>query len=144
MIKVYILVEALSKVKIDFTFNIDVDHIEDNSYFENLITKIKKDSFFKKIKFIKCDHFTISKYMRKSDLVVVPSVYPEQYGRVIQESVACGCLVIGSNVGAIPEIINDKDLIFEKGNSASLATLITNLNNKKFYKMKFKKLHSQI
>ena len=43
----HILVEALSKVKIDFTFNIDVDHIEDNSYFENLITKIKKDSFSK-------------------------------------------------------------------------------------------------
>ncbi len=140
----HILVTALSKVKFDFTLNIDVDHIEDNSYFENLITKAKKNSIFKNIKFIKCDHFTISKYMRKSDLVVVPSVYPEQYGRVIQESVACGCLAIGSNVGAIPEIINDKDLIFDTEDPTSLATLITKLNNKNFYKMKFKKLYSQI
>ena len=140
----HILVAALSKVKFDFILNIDVTHIEDNNYFENLINKIKKNFILKKIKFIKCDHFTISNYMRKSDLVVVPSVHSEQYGRVIQEAVACGSLVIGSNVGAIPEIIKDKDLIFEKENYGSLASLITKLNNKKFYEMKFKKLYSEI
>ena len=104
----------------------------------------RQNLIFKKIKFIKCDHFTISKYMSISDLIVVPSIYQEQYGRVIQEGVASGSLVIGSNVGAIPEIISDKDLIFERENHEALAILITKLNNKLFYKNKFKKLYNLI
>ena len=76
---------------------------------------------------IKCDHFQIAKFMSKSDLVVLPSIYEEQYGRVIQEAVACGSLVIGSNVGAISEIIKDKDLLFEKNNYNQLSNKINKL-----------------
>ena len=65
--------------------------------------------------------------MRQSDLVVIPSLYEEQYGRVIQESVACGALVIGSKVGAIPEIINDKDLLFIKNDHKDLSRKINRL-----------------
>ena len=100
---------------------------------------IKKNSFIKKKKKITCDHVSISNFMRKSDIVVIPSVYEEQYGRVIQESVACGSLVVGSNVGAIPEIIQDKDLIFESGNYEELAKKITKLKDKAIYQKKFKK-----
>ena len=52
--------------------------------------------------------------MSKCDLIILPSIYNEQYGRVIQEAVACGSLVLGSNVGAIEKIIGDKDLLFKK------------------------------
>ena len=44
--------------------------------------------------------------MKQSDLTIVPSEWNEQYGRVIQESAACGSIVIGSRIGAIPEILN--------------------------------------
>jgi len=82
--------------------------------------------------------------MSKSDLVVLPSVYEEQYGRVIQESVACGSLVIGSRVGAIPEIIKDNDLLFEKNNHKQLAAKINLLKNRKFYKNKINKIYKII
>ena len=45
--------------------------------------------------------------MRLSDIIVLPSLHEEQYGRVIQESAACGSIVIGSKIGAIPEILID-------------------------------------
>tara|TARA_B100001093_G_C26835509_1_gene1018155 strand:- start:716 stop:1822 length:1107 start_codon:yes stop_codon:yes gene_type:complete len=138
------LISAITKLDFDFKLNIDIDQIDDIDYFKDLINQCKQNLIFKKIKFIKCDHFTISKHMSVSDLIVVPSIYQEQYGRVIQEGVACGSLVIGSNAGAIPEIICDKDLIFEKENYKALATLITKLNNKLFYKNKFKRLYNLI
>ena len=50
--------------------------------------------------------------MRLSDIIVLPSLHEEQYGRVIQEAVACGNVAVGSNIGAIPEIIKDKHLLF--------------------------------
>ena len=82
--------------------------------------------------------------MRKSDLVVLPSLYEEQYGRVIQESVACGSLVIGSRVGAIPEIINDKDLLFTKNDHHELSKKINRLKNRNFFKNKLKNQYIKI
>ena len=46
--------------------------------------------------------------MRSSDIIVLPSLHEEQYGRVIQEGIACGNVAVGSNIGAIPEIIKDR------------------------------------
>ena len=54
--------------------------------------------------------------MKQSDLTIVPSEWNEQYGRVIQESAASGSIVIGSRVGAIPEIIIDEEFMFEPKN----------------------------
>jgi len=42
---------------------------------------------------------------RASDLVVVPSAWPEPFGRTIIESMACGIPVIASRIGGIPEIL---------------------------------------
>ena len=62
--------------------------------------------------------------MKQTDLAIVPSEWNEQYGRVIQESAACGSIVIGSRVGAIPEILISEDFIFEQGNIISLKNKI--------------------
>ena len=48
--------------------------------------------------------------MQKTNLTIVPSEWNEQYGRVIQEASVCGSVVIGSNIGAIPEILIKKNL----------------------------------
>ena len=80
-----------------------------------------------------------------SDLVVIPSEYEEQYGRIIQEAVASGTLVIGSNIGAISEIIDDQDLLFEPGNSIELGDKINQVYfDKNFRKVKYKNLHNKI
>ena len=79
--------------------------------------------------------------MKISDIVVIPSLHEEQYGRVIQEAVACGNVVIGSNIGAIPEIIKDKSLVFKPGDTRALTAIIKKLYNKSYYRKKFKKLY---
>lgn len=46
-------------------------------------------------------------YYSASDLLVIPSIHEEGFGRVILESLACGTPVIGSNRGAIPEAMDE-------------------------------------
>lgn len=60
----------------------------------------------------------IDDFYSKIDLLVIPSQttksWSEQYGRVIVEAMARGIIVIGSDSGAIPEIIGNSRLIFRQ------------------------------
>ena len=141
---IHILIKALEKIEFKFNFFLDIGHIEDKNYFKEILKNLKKILPSSYVNLINCNHFEIANFMSKSDLVVLPSVYEEQYGRVIQESVACGSLVIGSRVGAIPEIIKDNDLLFEKNNHKQLAAKINLLKNRKFYKNKINKIYKII
>lgn len=57
-----------------------------------------------------------------SDVVVVPSLWLEAFGRVVIEAMACGIPVIASRVGGIPEILTGRfqNYLFEPGNESSL------------------------
>ncbi len=63
--------------------------------------------------------------------LVLPSrttpVWKEQLGRVLLEAMASGIPVIGSDSGAIPEVIGDAGLIFPEGNASALALCLTRL-----------------
>ena len=134
---VHVLLKALKNIKIkNWRLYLDIDIIEDKSYYDYLINFFNKNFSPKKLIKVKSDHFNIAKIMSKMHLVVIPSIYNEQYGRVIQESVASGSLVIGSKIGGIPEIIKDDDLMFEPNNHNMLAKKINKLNSKKYYTSK--------
>jgi glycosyltransferase involved in cell wall biosynthesis len=45
-------------------------------------------------------------YYRASDILVVPSLWYEPFGRVVLEGAYNGCYVIGSDRGGIPEVID--------------------------------------
>ena len=45
-------------------------------------------------------------YYQAADLLAVPSLYEEAFGKVIIEALSCGTPVIGSNKGEIPSVIN--------------------------------------
>ncbi len=45
-------------------------------------------------------------YYSAANVLIVPSVHEEGFGRVIIESLACGTPVIGADRGAIPEALN--------------------------------------
>ncbi|MHB1347692.1 MAG: glycosyltransferase, partial [Candidatus Humimicrobiaceae bacterium] len=51
-----------------------------------------------------CD---ISNFLPKIDVLIVPSLWNEPFGRVIIEAYSFGVPVIGSNRGGIPELIED-------------------------------------
>lgn len=63
------------------------------------------------------------------NLLVLPSLttphWKEQFGHVLIEAMACEVAVIGSDSGAIPEIIGDAGLFFHEGNAKELAERIS-------------------
>jgi glycosyltransferase involved in cell wall biosynthesis len=60
---------------------------------------------------------------RAADVVAVPSHWPEPFGRVIVEAMACGRPVVASGVGGIPEILTGelKALLVPPADEAALA-----------------------
>ena len=65
------------------------------------------------------------------DVLVLPSLttekWKEQFGRVLIEAMSAKIPVIGSNSGAIPEVISDCGYIFEEGNINQLQKCILNV-----------------
>jgi glycosyltransferase involved in cell wall biosynthesis len=47
----------------------------------------------------------LSIWYNAADLLIIPSIYDEGFGRVIIEALACGTPVVGSKRGGIPEAI---------------------------------------
>ena len=61
----------------------------------------------------------VYEYMKKAKIIILPSKWEEAFGRVLIEGIANGTLVIGSNKGAIPEVLGNRDLYLfnvENGN----------------------------
>jgi glycosyltransferase involved in cell wall biosynthesis len=65
------------------------------------------------------------------DTLVLPSLtrpnWKEQFGRVLVEAMASGVPVIGSDSGAIPDVIGDAGLIVPEGDAQALAGAIQRL-----------------
>ncbi|MDP8254651.1 MAG: glycosyltransferase family 4 protein [Candidatus Alcyoniella australis] len=61
-----------------------------------------------------------------ADLFVLPSIAHEHFGLVILESIACGTPVVGSDVGAIPELLGgfDPTLVARGSDPDALAATI--------------------
>lgn len=72
-------------------------------------------------------------YLNCMDTLVLPSVttarWKEQFGRVLIEAQACEVPVVGSDSGAIPEVIGQAGLIFPEGNVPKLASRLRQLEN---------------
>jgi len=60
------------------------------------------------------------KLMENSDCLIVPSLCYENSPTVIYGAQAAGLKVIASNIGGIPEICTEHDLLFEPGNEQDL------------------------
>ena len=70
----------------------------------------------------------VANYLNAMDVLVLPSRttanWKEQFGRVLAEAMGCGVAVVGSDSGAIPEVIGDSGRIFPEGNAGALASII--------------------
>ena len=69
--------------------------------------------------------------MNAMDVLVLPSrttaTWKEQFGRVLIEAGACGLPVVGSDSGAIPEVIGDAGLTFPEGDIPAFAAALQSL-----------------
>ncbi len=70
-------------------------------------------------------------FFRQLDILMVPSLtrsnWKEQFGRVLIEAMACGTVPIGSDSGAIPNVIGDAGLITPEGDITALAHALRRL-----------------
>jgi glycosyltransferase involved in cell wall biosynthesis len=66
--------------------------------------------------------------LRAFDTLVLPSLttprWKEQYGRVLTEAMATGIPVVGSDSGAIPEVIGDAGIVTPEGDPIALAAAL--------------------
>jgi glycosyltransferase involved in cell wall biosynthesis len=73
----------------------------------------------------------VAAHMGRLDVLVLPSrtvpTWKEQFGRVLIEAMALGVAVVGSDCGAIPEVIGRPDLIFPEWDAEALAGLLERL-----------------
>ncbi|NJL45847.1 MAG: glycosyltransferase family 4 protein [Leptolyngbyaceae cyanobacterium SM2_3_12] len=64
-----------------------------------------------------------------SDITVVPSLWPEPFGRTLIEAMACGTPVVASAVGGMPEILTGpfEANLFPPGDAAALTDRLLRL-----------------
>jgi glycosyltransferase involved in cell wall biosynthesis len=69
----------------------------------------------------------LAKILQNNRIIVVPSRCEEGFGIVAMEGIACGCVVIGSSGGGLPEAIGPCGVTFPNGDAAALAKKIQSL-----------------
>jgi L-malate glycosyltransferase len=78
-------------------------------------------------------HEAIPSFLNKLDFFILPSkplktndgrVWEEQFGHVLIEAMACGTLTLGSDSGAIPEVLDDPSVTFKHSDVSDLANRI--------------------
>ena len=98
---------------------------------------VAKNSLERRVKFIgHIQHDQLAPYLNRATLFVRPSI-DEGLGIAFLESMACGTPTVGTDVGGIPEIIEDRKtgLIVPSANAPAVAAAISELLiNKRLYR----------
>lgn len=131
-----LLLEALPNLMSKYE-NLKVDLIGDKtlvdengvSYFSEFEAKYKKESWFKRINapgFVSEEELAAS--YKDCDIFVAPSRY-ESFGQIYIEAMASGKPVIGTDVGGIPEVVEDgvNGLLIENENANDLGQKLEKL-----------------
>jgi glycosyltransferase involved in cell wall biosynthesis len=105
------------------------DSIEKVEGFKSeIFEKVKSSGYSNNFSFLGFREDIIN-VMNCLDIVVVPSIEPEPFGRVVVEALGLGKFIVASNIGGIPELIDDKKtgFLFEPGNCNKLVDIINDI-----------------
>jgi glycosyltransferase involved in cell wall biosynthesis len=75
------------------------------------------------------DQDQVAKELQRHKVLVVPSVYTEPFGVVALEGAACGCWVLGSDGGGLPEAIGPAGMTFRRGDLTDLCDKLMKVLN---------------
>lgn len=99
------------------------------TYFENLVKRMRLEQSIQFLGNISNSHL-FSLY-ESCSIVVVPSIWPEAFGRVVAEAILHNRPIVASDIGGIPELIkgNTLGILVPPNNEKSLADAIISLAN---------------
>ncbi|PWT86453.1 MAG: glycosyl transferase family 1 [Acidobacteria bacterium] len=69
----------------------------------------------------------LARELNRHKVMLIPSLWQEPFGVVALEGIACGCVVVGSNKGGLPEAIGPCGMTFPNGDPAALANCLLKL-----------------
>jgi glycosyltransferase involved in cell wall biosynthesis len=79
-------------------------------------------------------HADVPRVLRGFDVLVLPSrtipTSQEHFGRVLIEGMAAGCVVIGTDSGAIPEVIDEAGIVVPEENPGALSEALERLRSR--------------
>ena len=120
------IIEALQHI--DHTDKIKINLVGDGELKNELKTKLKTANLETSVRLWgKVSHARITEVYKETDVLILPSIWPENHPVSINEAMAAGLPVIGSRIGGIPELIEDNKTgyLFEPGNAVDLAQKMT-------------------
>jgi glycosyltransferase involved in cell wall biosynthesis len=129
---VHLLVEALAKMKsLNWMLLLDDEFDSHNEYAQRIQLRIEQLGLRQRVIRFEADHFEIANYMRAADVMVAPSLttpeFKEQYGRAVQEAMACGCTCLVADSGHLPDLVGNPRLVFKENNGLHLQEKLTEL-----------------
>jgi glycogen(starch) synthase len=69
----------------------------------------------------------LAKHMATHKVMVVPSRWAEPFGIVALEGIGCGCVVVGTDLGGLPEAIGPCGITVPNGDSVAMAKAMKSL-----------------
>ena len=105
---------------------------------EPMEARAKELGIYNNFRFVDAVPFSqIPKYFQHADMFLLPSEH-EGFGRVVRESQACKAVPITSDIGPLPEIIDDgwNGSLFKKGDVRGLAQAVLSISGDKDLRMR--------
>jgi len=131
-----ILIKAVAKIK--NKQNIKLLIAGDGPYKKNLVKLIKSLNLNKVFLLGKIPFIEMQELYFTSDIVVFPAIYPESFGRIALEGMMAGKPVIASNVGGIPDVVenNKTGILVSPNNVDKLTEALERLINNQELRLK--------
>lgn len=102
------------------------------SFLSTLQALVDDNGISERVRFLgKIPPAEIPRLLRQHDILLVPSLWEEPFGRVVVEGMAAGRVVVASEIGALPELIthNETGFLFPPGDGDALTRSLVLLAN---------------
>jgi len=123
-----VLIRSLAILKTKFSLNVRLTIVGEGPERNNLGALALSQGISEQIDFVgKKSGIDLADEFNKHKVVVVPSVWDEPFGIVAIEGLSCGCQVVVSKAGGLPEAVGKFGLTVERGNPDQLAAKLNSI-----------------
>lgn len=121
---IQVLLDALPRFSAEVLRRVRINLVGFGEFMESYRQQVEKMGLNHIVKFWgKVDNIQIEQVYQETDVLILPSIWPENQPVTITEAMTAKIPAIGSRIGGIPELIDDgqSGYLFEPGNAEQLA-----------------------